>query len=99
MKPSYSAEETATARRVFEAVVSCAPRDSRLPSIFVPIGGHYVYGGVRYKCVARPRDIRVRDCCKGCSFSKLKGPCPVALQCSKFDRRDKKFVWFVREEE
>ena len=93
-RDTYTDEELATARRVMLASLGRTPRSARLPSIFIPIGGEYVSGGVRYRCVKRPRVVP-RDCCIGCDFSESKRGCPAALQCSKFDRRDHTFVWFV----
>jgi len=94
-RDSYTDEEVALARRAMLAALRMAPRSMRLPSIFVPIGGEYVYGGLKYRCVKRP-NVHHRDCCLGCAFNALKGPCPPAIQCSSFDRRDRTFVWFER---
>lgn len=94
-RDEYTDEEVASARRVMAASVHRTPRSMRLPSIFVPIGGDYVYGGVTYRCVRRPHVVP-RDACLGCAFSASGKPCPAALQCSKFDRRDGVFVWFER---
>lgn len=96
-KEVYSEEEMSSARRIMDASVMRTGRSSRLPSVYIPVGGEYVYGGIRYKCVIRP-SVAPRDCCSGCDFRCLKYPCPAALQCSKFDRRDGRFVWFVRVE-
>ena len=63
----------------------------RRPSLYVPIGGEVVVAGVRYRCVQRPV-VEPIDACSGCAFRG--GHCPPTLQCSKFVRRDGRFVWF-----
>lgn len=93
-REDYTAEEVAVARRVMSASLGRAPRSARFPSIFIPVGGYYTYAGVRYRCVVRPRVVP-RDCCRGCAFERCS--CPAALQCSRFDRRDHRFVWFVED--
>ena len=67
----------------------------RHPSLFIPIGGEVVVAGVRYRCIERP-DVHWLDCCRGCGFFG-KPNCPPRLQCTKFVRRDGKFVWFIEE--
>lgn len=95
-RDTYTESEVATARRVMAVVSDRSSRSSRLPSVYVPVGGFYEYGGFRYRCVVRP-DVVPRDCCVGCAFSASGVSCPSALQCSRFDRRDGLFVWFVLE--
>lgn len=92
----YSDEEIAIAGSVIAVISGRSSRSSRLPSVYVPVGGIYEYGGFRYRCVVRP-GVVPRDCCVGCAFSAPGVACPSALQCSKFDRRDGRFVWFVLE--
>lgn len=91
----YTEEQIRTARRVMLASVHRSARSSRLPSIYVPVGGTYTCFGETYRCVERP-DVVPRDCCLGCDLSRIKHPCPAALQCSKFDRADGRFVWFEK---
>ena len=98
IRDEYSEEEVCVARRVLAASVRSTPRSSRFPSVFVPVGGYYTSAGVRYRCVLRPRGIVPRDCCRGCAFDAPGMSCPAALQCSKHDRSDHRFVWFVRED-
>lgn len=90
----YSDDQINAARRVMQASTSRTPRSMRLPSIYIPVGGEYVCFGKTYRCIARPKVVP-RDCCLGCDLSRIKYPCPAALQCSKFDRADGRFVWFV----
>lgn len=65
----------------------------RKPMVYVPIGKYIFIGGERFKCVLRPNVVPI-DACLGCAFRGRS--CPPRLQCSKFDRRDGKFVWFVK---
>ena len=67
----------------------------RRPMRFVPVGEVVTVRNVRYRCVERP-EVHHRDCCSGCAF--VGSTCPPYLQCSKFDRRDRRFIWFVRED-
>lgn len=67
----------------------------RLPTIFIPVGGYGDYGGHTYECIIRrDRDLPPCRTCEGCAF--VVGNCPPLWQCSKFDRRDKRNVWFRR---
>lgn len=91
----YTDEQIESARKAVSAIMHRSERRMRLPSVFVPIGGIYKRGDVSYRCVARPR-VNPRDCCRGCAFYHMQ--CPEVLQCSKFDREDGRFVWFVKEE-
>lgn len=93
---AYTEDQIKAARRVVLASVRRTPRSSRLPSIYIPVGGTYVYYGETFRCVVRP-PVVPRDCCLGCAFARAKYPCPAALQCSKFDRADGNFVWFVKD--
>jgi len=90
----YTEAEMDAARRVMMVAALRSDRSQRLPSIFIEVGGEYTYCGERFRCVKRPR-VSPRDACRGCSFNKKRYSCPAALQCSKFDRRDGLFVWFV----
>lgn len=65
----------------------------KLPTMFIPVGGKGVYGGKEYECIVR-RDsmLPVSRTCEGCAF--VSGNCPPLWQCSKFDRRDRRNVWF-----
>ncbi len=63
----------------------------RKPILYVAVGDIVVIAGRRYRCIARP-DVDPALACSGCAFRGCS--CPPRLQCSKFDRRDKRFVWF-----
>ena len=67
----------------------------RVPNVFIAIGEEIVVAGKRYRCIERP-DVHWRDCCRGCAFIGT-AHCPPRVQCTKFTRRDGKFVWFIRE--
>ena len=70
-----------------------------LPTKFIPLGGVLDRCGEKFVAVPRPHisSLAVADACKGCYFAK----CPSSLsncntlQCSVWDRADKRDVWFV----
>ena len=69
-----------------------------LPMRYVDIGGEIEVSGHRLRCIERP--VRVWppcEACSGCALSKLYLGCSD-IQCSIFDRRDRKDVWFVENE-
>lgn len=74
-----------------------------LPTRYVPIGGEFTRYGIKLLCIRRPRVESVSAACKGCWFSKGRktiGGETVMLncndiQCSRWDRMDRKDVWFV----
>lgn len=68
-------------------------KDVRRPVTFVPVGGLVTVGWRRYRCVEVPVNIHPADYCRGCDISGARSYCSH-LQCSKFDRRDGKFVRF-----
>lgn len=65
---------------------------SLLPSRFVSVGEEFVHEGHRYVCRERPR-CHPSEACSGCDIARLYRGCG-SLQCSAFDRRDGKDVWF-----
>jgi len=72
----------------------------KLPSRFVPVGETIVRYGQSFKCVERPPidTLHWTDACKGCWFAKTHHDRMVsncnAIQCSSWDRKDGKNVWF-----
>lgn len=69
-----------------------------LPTRFLPVGAEFTRQGVTLKVVARPvATLHHREACKGCYFDSV-GPCVTRLACSRFDRRDRKSVWFIPDE-
>ena len=70
----------------------------KMPKKFLPIGSVVKRRGTTLKVVERPPASALQPCeaCMNCYYRALPAGCEsLALQCSKFDRRDKKSVWFV----
>lgn len=65
----------------------------RLPWKFVPVGCTVEVGDECFVCVEAEKVSLPMDACIGCAFSRGGRGCKH-LQCSPFDRRDHKFVWF-----
>ena len=64
----------------------------RLSSKFVKVGGMVPILGRLYKCVEADKDLQC-DPCRGCDLASEN--CSFRMpQCSPFDRRDHKRVWF-----
>lgn len=64
-----------------------------LPQRFVPVGQTTTARGIRILVVERPKGLHVSSACSGCIFASAS--CPH-LQCSAWDRRDGKNVWFIK---
>lgn len=62
---------------------------------YYKVGEVFTEGGDTYKCVKRPPNISHRDACTGCDVRNKKYYCENKA-CSKFDRKDKNFVWFKK---
>lgn len=62
---------------------------------YIPLHGRLTRDGLTLECVERPEIESPKDACLGCYLRKQGMDCN-GIQCSKFDRRDGKFVWFVR---
>jgi len=79
------------------------PND-RLPRRFIPIGGEVERYGQTFVCVEAPPVEELLPCeaCRGCWFARTHRDNRIsncsALQCSKFDRKDGRNVWFVLKE-
>lgn len=69
-------------------------KEVRVPTVWCPVGGTVTVGGVEYRCVPVPAGTDHRDCCSGCDFSRLYRNCGQ-VACSRFDRPDGRFVWYV----
>ena len=69
-------------------------RCSSLPYRTIRCGEVVRIGGGEYRVVERPVGLDSREACRGCVFRL--GTCPASLACSAFDRRDGRFVWFVK---
>ena len=78
----------------------------KLPGRFVPVGGVLSRYGRSFRCVSRPpvASMSPQDACRGCWFARthrderLTTNC-YAVQCSSFDRKDGRNVWFIDEED
>lgn len=68
-------------------------RAEDLPTRFVPVGGRVRVGGIEYECYEAARESCPAAACSGCDFSR-KGRVCWGLQCSPYDRRDGRRVWF-----
>ena len=72
----------------------------------MPVGGTLKRYGVNLVCIPRPQagDLLPSEACRGCWLSKARRMgtkimnC-MDIQCSAFDRMDRRNVWFVREGE
>lgn len=91
-RDNFSDAEVQLAMDVYAALKYTDGRTAELPTRFVPMGGIIRVKGRHYKCVRRPNLAIACEACSGCAFSG--GTCPEFLQCSSFDRMDKKNVWF-----
>ena len=71
-------------------------RNYKLPKEFIPVGAYVDCGGFRYRCIERPPvcGMLPEDACSGCDISRKYRSCG-SLQCSRFDRKDGRNVWFV----
>lgn len=100
-RDSFSAEELAFVGGVVSAYNeerAARAKAVALPTRFVAVGDMVMVAGHSMRCVRRPSDVwPPSEACKGCSLSRLYLGCGD-LQCSLFDRRDKKNVWFVEDE-
>ena len=92
-KDDFSNEEYSLANDILAIADGKTLKASALPQRFVPLGDVISIRGERYRCVAR-EDVGWVDCCLGCAF--IGCDCPASLQCSKFDRKDGKNVWFQK---
>lgn len=75
----------------------CGVRQKRpmLPLRDVPLGDTVVIRGEEFECVPVPRDIHFSEACSGCDLSHGPTRCGSVL-CSAFDRKDRRFVWYVK---
>ena len=62
-----------------------------LPQKFIPVGQTFTSRGMRLTVIERPSSTEPSEACAGCAFASVS--CP-RLQCSAWDRRDGKNVWF-----
>lgn len=93
-RDAFTEEERSFAAKVYAASLSGGGRSSLLPTRFVGVGDEVEVGGIRYRCVLRNDESCPAAACWGCDISR-KGRWCQDLQCSVFDRRDRRNVWFV----
>ena len=71
----------------------------KLPTRFIRIGETFERYGITLECVAMPMDTCPAAACRGCFFRRSRIGDTVIncndIQCSSWDRMDKKNVWFV----
>ena len=73
-----------------------------LPTRFVPVGKTIIRYGKEFRCVLRPpvEQLTPQEACRGCWFARthrddrLTSNC-TAIQCTRWDRKDGRNVWFV----
>lgn len=73
-------------------------RSNERPRLFIEVGKSILLSGKRYQCVERPLNLYPSEACSGCIFRINHKTCPPYM-CSKFDRYDKKNIWFVEYDE
>lgn len=91
-RTEFTEEEVREARRVLYRDEGKDESACRLPVRFVPVGGTCEFKGRTYRCVPASRDI-LTDPCLGCDIGG-ENCTSKAPQCSPFDRRDRRRVWF-----
>ena len=65
------------------------------PKTFIKVNETIHLNGEKYQAILRPKDYLPADVCKGYDLREDGQNCKI-MQCSSFDRRDNKSVWFVR---
>lgn len=91
-RTEFTDEELKEARRILLYDDEKGDDASRLPTRFVPIGASCNYNGKFYRCIEVPRNLQ-SDPCSGCDI-RSENCNSKTPQCSPFDRRDHKRVWF-----
>lgn len=93
-RTEFTAEEIREVRRLLSSDGEKDESAARLPSRFVEVGRVVAINGVPYLCVEASRRM-LTDPCIGCDLRDMNCTSKVP-QCSPFDRRDRKRVWFKR---
>ena len=91
-RTEFTEEEIREVRRLLSADEYKDESAGRLPTRFVPVGQMTNIFGRLYRCVEADRRI-LTDPCLGCDLREVACSSKVP-QCSPFDRRDHKRVWF-----
>lgn len=95
-RTEFTDEEILEVRRLLSAERFKDESAGRLPTRFVAVGEVTSIFGRSFRCVEASRDI-LTDPCLGCDLRDYNCSSKVP-QCSPFDRRDGKRVWFKRVE-
>ena len=95
-RTEFSPEEFREVRRLLSKDGEKDESAARLPSKFVSVGSVVTINGVSYRCVEASRSM-LTDPCLGCDLRDVNCTSKVP-QCSPFDRRDRRRVWFKRVE-
>lgn len=93
-RTEFTDDEIREVRRLLSAEQYKDESAGRLPSKFVAVGQITNIFGQLFRCVEASRDI-LTDPCLGCDLRDYNCSSKVP-QCSPFDRRDKKRVWYKR---
>lgn len=93
-RTDFTQDEILEIRRLLSRVGEKDESAVRLPSRFVEIGRVVAINGKRYRCVEASRDI-LTDPCVGCDLRNINCTSRIP-QCSPFDRRDHRRVWFKK---
>ncbi len=91
-RESFTEDELRQVRRLLAKEGDKDEGAQRFPTRFVPVGGITSIFGRMYRCVPCDPDI-LTDPCRGCDLREQNCTSRVP-QCSPFDRRDRKRVWF-----
>lgn len=95
-RTDFSDAEIREVRRLLSKEDEKDESAARLPSRFVEIGRVVPINGRPYRCVEASRNI-LTDPCLGCDLREMNCTSKVP-QCSPFDRRDRRRVWFKKVE-
>lgn len=92
-REGFSDAEIAFAARLLSFTARKTSDAPSLPSRFVELGGVVLHEGHWYRCIESKATHPSEACC-GCDIARLYRGCG-SLQCSKFDRRDGRNVWYI----
>lgn len=92
-RDDFSEQEEAFVDAILRASATLPKRRIQAPSSWCGVGDTLTVGGRTYRCVEVPSDTHWSEACSGCDFSRCYRNCD-GVMCSKFDRKDGKFVWY-----
>lgn len=91
-REDFTEAEIREVRRLLSADEYKDESAGRLPTKFVPVGQITSIFGRHFRCVEADRGL-LTDPCRGCDLKDMACSSKVP-QCSPFDRRDHKRVWY-----